>query len=98
MNRDLLLVVCFSVFCVHGAPAESPPNIDYLFSDDQTAMAAGCYGNPEIKTPHLDRLAHDVVAGHGYDNYLVLFDRHLAWTEKMERLGQSTTSIRCKSR
>ena len=34
-----------------------PPNIVFLLSDDQTFRAAGCYGNPQIITPHLDQLA-----------------------------------------
>ncbi len=33
------------------------PNILFLFTDDQTVGAAGCYGNPDIHTPNLDRLA-----------------------------------------
>jgi choline-sulfatase len=33
------------------------PNVLFLLSDDQGPWAAGCYGNPEIRTPNLDRLA-----------------------------------------
>jgi choline-sulfatase len=32
-------------------------NIVFILSDDQGPWAAGCYGNPEIRTPHLDHLA-----------------------------------------
>ena len=32
-------------------------NVILILSDDQGAWAAGCYGNPEIRTPNLDRLA-----------------------------------------
>lgn len=35
----------------------TPTNIIFILSDDQGPWAAGCYGNPEIRTPHLDRLA-----------------------------------------
>ena len=42
-------------------PAPSRPNIVFLFSDDQTARAVGCYGNKEVITPHLDRLAAEGV-------------------------------------
>ncbi len=44
-----------------SAAVAAPPNIVFLLSDDQTAMAVGCYGNAQIQTPHLDRLAHDGV-------------------------------------
>lgn len=34
-----------------------PPNIVFILSDDQGAWALGCAGNPDIRTPNLDRLA-----------------------------------------
>jgi choline-sulfatase len=33
------------------------PNIVFLYTDDQAQWAVGAYGNREIKTPNLDRLA-----------------------------------------
>lgn len=41
--------------------ADSRPNIVFLFTDDQTVSAMGCYGNKEIITPHMDKLAADGV-------------------------------------
>ncbi len=32
-------------------------NIVFILTDDQGVWAAGCYGNPEIRTPNIDRLA-----------------------------------------
>jgi len=32
-------------------------NIVFILSDDQGVWAAGCYGNPEIRTPNIDRIA-----------------------------------------
>ena len=32
------------------------PNILFLFADDQRADTIGAWGNPHIRTPHLDRL------------------------------------------
>jgi len=34
-----------------------PPNIVLVFVDNQPAEMLGCYGNSELHTPHLDRLA-----------------------------------------
>jgi arylsulfatase A-like enzyme len=47
-----------------GAAAEvaasaARPNIVFLMSDDQPAGALGCYGNGEVITPNIDRLAAD---------------------------------------
>ena len=33
------------------------PNILFILTDDQGAWAMGCAGNPELKTPNLDRIA-----------------------------------------
>jgi len=32
-------------------------NVIFVLTDDQGPWAAGCYGNPEIRTPNIDRLA-----------------------------------------
>ena len=42
------------------ASAATPPNLIFLFSDDQNARAIG-YENPEVNTPHLDQLAREGV-------------------------------------
>jgi len=44
------------------------PNIVFILSDDQGPWAAGCYGNPEIRTPHIDRIAAE---GSLYRNFFV---------------------------
>lgn len=44
------------------------PNILFLLTDDQGPWAAGCYGNPEIRTPNLDRLAAE---GTRFANFFV---------------------------
>lgn len=33
------------------------PNIVFILTDDQGPWAAGCYGNAELRTPNLDRIA-----------------------------------------
>ena len=49
---------------VHGCGGTStttsrPPNILFILSDNQPASMLGCYGNRDIKTPHIDRLASE---------------------------------------
>ena len=48
------------------AKAGDKPNIIFLMADDQNTLSVGCYGNKEVKTPHMDRLGKDGV----------IFDRH----------------------
>ncbi len=42
---------------IHAAPVPSRPNLLFLITDQQTAGALSCAGNPYVKTPHFDRLA-----------------------------------------
>ena len=37
--------------------AKEKPNVIFVLTDDQGIWASGCYGNPEIRTPNMDRLA-----------------------------------------
>jgi arylsulfatase A-like enzyme len=46
--------------------AETRPNIVFLMADDQCTYSMGCYGNSDVQTPNLDRLARD---GMVFDNH-----------------------------
>lgn len=50
------------------ADADPRPNVVFILSDDQGPWAAGCCGNPEIRTPTIDRLA---ATGMRFDNFFV---------------------------
>jgi len=45
---------------VMAAPAR-PPNLVFILTDNQGAWSLGCYGNPDIRTPQIDRLASEGV-------------------------------------
>lgn len=58
MFRIVLFALGF--FAAEQTLAQSPKtNILFLFADDLRADALGCYGNPYVKTPHLDQLAQN---------------------------------------
>lgn len=50
------------------APTPRRANIVYILTDDQGPWAAGCYGNREIRTPNIDRIA---AAGVRFDNFFI---------------------------
>ncbi|MCM2372841.1 sulfatase family protein [Aporhodopirellula aestuarii] len=39
--------------------AAEQPNFVIIFTDDQGYQDLGCYGSPDIKTPHIDRMAKE---------------------------------------
>ena len=61
MNRFLLLTLVAVLSCPIGwiatVRAADQPNIVMILGDDQAWTDYGFMGHPEIKTPHLDRLA-----------------------------------------
>jgi arylsulfatase A-like enzyme len=67
LGLQVLLLLGFQAQ-TQGAPAKSRPNILFLFADDQRADTISAWGNPNIKTPHLDKL---VEAGYSFrGNYI----------------------------
>lgn len=60
-----MLLVCLALFFSHcGKLSESKSieplkNVVVIIGDDHAYTTLGCYGNPEIRTPNLDRLASE---------------------------------------
>jgi N-sulfoglucosamine sulfohydrolase len=52
-HQLILLAILAVAMPVHAAP----PNVLLILSDDHSAAHLGCYGNKDIRTPNLDRLA-----------------------------------------
>lgn len=62
-----IAAACLGVFLPGNAEGQ-PPNIVFLLTDDQSFYTMGCYGVPDVQTPHLDKLAADgLVFDHHYD-------------------------------
>lgn len=60
MNKSLMRTLLASIVVVVVNPivsAADRPNIVFILADDMGYGDIGCYGHPEAKTPHLDRLA-----------------------------------------
>src|SRR5581483_6091579 len=41
------------------AAAPARPNVVFILTDNQAPWSLGCYGNPDIRTPNIDRLARE---------------------------------------
>lgn len=50
-----VFTACSSV--QHKAAANQQPNILLILSDDHSSPYLSCYGNPDLKTPNIDRIA-----------------------------------------
>ena len=57
-----IAVFIFAMVACTGATLADetkPPHLVLFLADDHGAADAGCYGNPQVRTPHLDRLARE---------------------------------------
>src|SRR5262245_6734824 len=57
----LRLAMCVLVLGIAPrlAAADRPPNVVFILTDNHGAWTLGCYGNKDIRTPHIDRLAKE---------------------------------------
>ncbi len=59
--RIAVLVVCCALFLDKLVWSAQPTrtNLIFILTDNQGAWTLGCYGNPDIRTPNIDRLARE---------------------------------------
>jgi arylsulfatase A-like enzyme len=56
------ICLCLSLLVLFAIPVEakdSQPNILFIVADNQPASILGAYGNPDVRTPNIDRLANE---------------------------------------
>lgn len=58
MYRSALFLACSIVISAAEGVA-APPNIVIVIADDLNIDSIGCYGNPDVKTPNIDKLARE---------------------------------------
>jgi len=62
-KNTLLLLFLFTICgCKSPTPQTSEPknpNVILIFTDDQGYQDIGCFGSPDIETPHLDKMAKE---------------------------------------
>ena len=57
-----LALLCLLLIGLAAARGGLPPNVLFLFADDQRPDTIAALGNPVIRTPHLDQLARDGIS------------------------------------
>lgn len=63
---QLMVLVLAVASAQADASAAGRPNLIFLMADDQSTYSLGCYGTPDVKTPHLDQLSRDGIT---FDNH-----------------------------
>jgi arylsulfatase A-like enzyme len=59
LSSTILMFLVTLLACIVNAAETKRPNILLIFSDDHAKKALSCYGNKDIKTPALDRIADE---------------------------------------
>ncbi|MBX2815925.1 MAG: sulfatase [Saprospiraceae bacterium] len=57
MNQFLIVLLLLSLFSCTAEKGPTKPNVVIIFTDDQGYEDLGCFGSPDIRTPHIDAMA-----------------------------------------
>ena len=58
---NVVKTIAITLLLIATTLRAAPPNIVFMYVDNLGFGDLGCYGNTEVKTPHLDRLAAEGV-------------------------------------
>lgn len=58
-SKRIVTAIIWACYGLSPAFAQKKPNIVIFISDDLNQQDIGCYGNPDVRTPNIDRLAAD---------------------------------------
>lgn len=59
VSNSLLVRFLFAACILVACAGSSRPNVVLIYTDDHVQWAVGAYGNRDVHTPHIDRLAAD---------------------------------------
>ncbi len=76
--KTLLASLCVAQIGISAAFAATKPNIIYLIADEWRASATGYAGDPNVKTPNLDKLAKQSLNFHNAVSVLPVCTPHRA--------------------
>jgi arylsulfatase A-like enzyme len=54
-----VLIIAALFLFTKAEAADTPVNVVFILTDNHGAWTLGCYGNPDIRTPNLDRMAEE---------------------------------------
>ncbi|MFH1264400.1 MAG: sulfatase-like hydrolase/transferase [Planctomycetota bacterium] len=84
--RGFLDALSFAITVSHVSAAAlmaaetQRPNVVLIMTDNHSPWTLGCYGNPEIRTPHIDRMAREGVRfTGGYSSNAVCSPTRATW-------------------
>ena len=60
--RNIIHILFLSSFIISCSNKIEKPNIVFVFADQWRAQSLGYAGNPDVKTPNLDKLASEGVS------------------------------------
>jgi arylsulfatase A-like enzyme len=92
---------CFFLIFILGtlvSQAQERPNILWLVSEDNHINWVGCYGNPQVETPNIDKMASEGFRyTHAYANAPVCAPSRSTWITGINALSMGTHPMRSRN-